>query len=637
MSWKGGTPRGPWGLNVTLLKWSAIVLPILFLVFLDVVRQTVFAGQAYILPGLSGLVFTYVFITVVVVLFSFGVFGLIERMQRRVLEQNRQLASLNEIAAAAGAQPQLQDLLDTALERVVLNLGVGAGLICLVDMERGEHSATSSRGLSPQMVQRLQRAMLQADPVASEVVRTGRPVIYERVFENPAVREAARREGIRSGISVPLKYEGEVRGILAIAARRERQFTDTEQQFLESIAGQLGMAIGNASLYEQSQLRNRELGALLAVGKVVTSSLDLESLLEAALDTLIQVTSADAAEAWLVEGEGLVMRCHRGAHREAFLEQTRFRLGQGIPGLVAQLRTPMLVHDLPTSGIFLRSEVIKAGYHTFCAVPLLRQDKVVGVLAVAALSPEALTSPWEVQLLDSMAEWLALGLENAHLYQQVQDMAVLQERERIAHEMHDGIAQLLGYVNAHTLAVRKLLADGRVAEGREELAKMGEVARDLYADVREGILSLRTAARPSGGLLPSLQEYAERYTDLSGVQVHLQGAAALGSTSLSPATEIQLMRILQEAMSNVRKHAMATRVEITCQQADGHLHVTIADDGHGFDLARLPATGWPRFGLQTMQERAAAVGGSLRIDSAPGRGTRVEVLVPLAPGQEAEP
>ncbi|MCH7706466.1 MAG: GAF domain-containing protein, partial [Chloroflexi bacterium] len=345
-----------------LLRWVAIVVPMLFIVAVDILRQTIFSHHAYVFPGYAGLVFTYVITLVAVVVFSYAIFGVIGRLQRSIVEQNR-----------------------------------------------------------------------------------------------------------------------------------------------------------------QSQLQNQELEALLAVGKVVTSSFDQDELLSTLLDTVVRVTSAQAAEVWRMDkADELTLRCHRGSHREAFLEKTSLRMGEGIPGIVAQSQEPMVVHDLPSDRRFLRQAVTRAGFHTFYAQPLHYQGKLVGVFAVAAMEEDALGETWEIRLMEGIGEWLAIAMENTRLYQQVQDFAVLQERERIAREMHDGMAQLLGYINTQTIAVRRLLSDKRYVESQEELTKMEEIARDLYADVREGILGLRTPALRRDGLIPALREYAERYTEMSGVRVEIQ-------------------------------------------------------------------------------------------------------------------
>jgi signal transduction histidine kinase len=566
-----------------------------------------------------------------VIVFSYAIFALVGNLQRKVLDQNRQLQGLNSIAKAAAAKPSLVDLLDTSLDNILSTMRADAGLVCLVDLNEEEHSAVCHRGFSPELVARIQRTKLQDDPIAAQVVRTGQIVVLERLFEDPRVSELAKREGVRSGLSAPLNFEGEVNGILVVATRGERHFTPDDQEFLHGIGGQLGMAIRNATLYEEAQLRNRELGALLEVGKAVASSLDLNELLNRSLDTIIEVTSAEEAEIWLVGPEEKVtLGCHRGPHRETFLERTEFLLGEGIPGIVAEDLEPIVVHDLASDPRFLRQRVVKEGFNTFCALPLRHQAKLVGVLTVAALSADALKRPRELHLLEGIGERLAVAVENARLYQQVQDLAVLQERERIAREMHDGMAQLLGYINTQTIAVRKFLSDGRIEQASVELTKMEDTARDLYADVREGILGLRLASMRHEGLVPALREYTERYMEMSGILVEIEVPPDAERSHLPPSVEIQLMRVVQEALTNVRKHSKASTVQVKFEpNGDNELRVTIADDGQGFEMDRPRSKGWPRFGLQTMRERAEAVGGALKIDSAAGKGTRVEILVPL--------
>ena len=223
--------------NLRVLKWLAIVLPILFLALVDVLRHTAFSDQSYAFPGVFGLIFTYAAIVAAVVLFSHTIFAFIARLQRRVIDQNRHLTALNSVASATAEKLRLEDILSTGLDHVIEALNADAGLICLVDQEHEEHTAVCVRGFSPEVAHRIQRAKLRGDPVAAEVVRTGRPVLIERVFDDPGVAERARQENIKSGISAPLKSEGEVNGILAVATHQERHFSEVDQDFLDGIGG----------------------------------------------------------------------------------------------------------------------------------------------------------------------------------------------------------------------------------------------------------------------------------------------------------------------------------------------------------------------------------------------------------------
>lgn len=230
------------------------------------------------------------------------------------------------------------------------------------------------------------------------------------------------------------------------------------------------------------------------------------------------------------------------------------------------------------------------------------------------------------------AELSALLAENVRLHEQVLDRAVLEERERIARELHDGLAQVLGYINTQTLAVKKLLESRRIGEAIGELGAMGAVSRDVYADVREAIVGLRAVPK---GLVPAIREYLSRLPYPSGCTIELRTVGDADEIVLMPSTEIQLVRIVQEALSNVRKHAGASHVDVIVERRNGEVGVEVVDDGSGFDPQLPDRTGWPKLGIQTMRERALAVGGTCAVVSAPGSGTRVVVHVPVLNEQEA--
>lgn len=381
-------------------------------------------------------------------------------------------------------------------------------------------------------------------------------------------------------------------------------------------------------LQEQLQRTNWDLAALLAVGTAATSSLDLDELLGRSTETLLQVTGVEEAEVWVVEGPEAVLRVHRGPAAPAFLTRTVFPLGEGFPGIIAETRGPLMTHQLSEEPRFLREEVTAAGFNTLGGWPLLRGGRVLGVLLVAARSPDALTAPGEIRLLEGIAEHLAVALENSLLHRQVQDAAVLEERERIAREMHDGLAQVLGYLNTQVLALRKLLASGATQAALEQLAAMQESVRALYADVREAILGLRSSPGERRGIESILREYLERYRSIAGFEIALEIAPEVETVHLARARQIQLLRIVQEALSNVRKHAGARRAMVALQRVGDALELRVSDDGIGFNLADRVATGWPRFGLQTMRERAEAIGGEFTLESTPGAGSTVLVRVP---------
>jgi signal transduction histidine kinase len=385
--------------------------------------------------------------------------------------------------------------------------------------------------------------------------------------------------------------------------------------------------------------RNAMLAALVAIGREAGSSLDLGELLDGSLAAIVEITSAEAAEVWLKEGEGeLVLAHHRGIAPEAFREKTRLGFGEGLPGIAAEQGTPIVVHDLPAERRFARPAIKRFGFESFCALPLRHRGETYGVLCVAARDREAMRDEAERGLLEGISERLAAAIENSRLHEQVLDAAVLRERERIARELHDGLAQVLGYINTQTLAVRKLLASGRSDDAAVQLEAMEKAAKRVYGDVREGIFNLRTPLSGSDRLADALRAYVHNYREMPGAPKAVEIVEEGKLPVLPPSSEIQLMWIVQEALNNVRNHAEAesATVRLSARNGDGLL-VSVEDDGRGFSPEqRAPRTGWPHFGLQTMRERAEAIGGRFEIDSRSDRGTAVRVRVPLS-GQNGAP
>ncbi len=235
-------------------------------------------------------------------------------------------------------------------------------------------------------------------------------------------------------------------------------------------------------------------------------------------------------------------------------------------------------------------------------------------------------------------------LAQAQLLQQQRALAALEERERLAREYHDSLGQTLGFVNVQAQAVREMLARGQTAPADTSLARLAEVVQEAQADVREYILGVKGSALTSRGLIPALEQYLRRFSDHYGLHTELILPDDWEGEAFEPIVEVQLLRIIQEALTNVRKHADARSVRLTFMCRAGQAQVVVEDDGRGFDPG--PHPGPPpilgegeregaHFGLRIMRERAAEVGGSFQVQSSPGHGTKVVVQAPLRHAQEA--
>jgi nitrate/nitrite-specific signal transduction histidine kinase len=263
---------------------------------------------------------------------------------------------------------------------------------------------------------------------------------------------------------------------------------------------------------------------------------------------------------------------------------------------------------------------------TLLAVPVTCSGPFRGNLYLADKETAPEFTDEDVDTLTRFAEAAAIAIDSVDLHQRLQALAVAEERVRIAREMHDGMAQVVAYVNTKAQAVQAFLEKGKQEEAVKQLDELARASRDVYHEIREGITALRTGVGPDQPFDETLRAYVERWREQSGIDAQLDLRAR---PSMTPLAELQLLRILQESLSNVRKHARAARVTVRLSQRDGCVHAAVQDDGDGFDTAATQREGFPRFGLAIMRERAQAIGGELSVESSPGGGTTVSIEVPL--------
>jgi signal transduction histidine kinase len=261
------------------------------------------------------------------------------------------------------------------------------------------------------------------------------------------------------------------------------------------------------------------------------------------------------------------------------------------------------------------------------SAPLQRGGQTIGLLGIGAPVSRGFDAD-EVETLASLANQATIALEHARLEARLRDLAVVEERERIARELHDGIAQVLGYVNTKSQAIDGHLAQGRVVEARTQVAELGSAARAVYVDVREAILGLRSPIEPGQRLGAAVEAHARRVATDSGFALDVDIPAEVRDLRLTSNVEAQVYRIVQEALTNIRKHASAHRVRVSMAIAGGQLSLTIDDDGRGL-VSAPPGTDVPRYGLRSMHERAASIGATLDVRDGWRGGVVVHLSMPL--------
>ena len=385
-------------------------------------------------------------------------------------------------------------------------------------------------------------------------------------------------------------------------------------------------AIIQASKRQRRQ--NAELLALHGAGVDVTAELSLDAVLNKVVERARTLVGARYGALSVVNHDGSIQTfLTSGVTPEQRAKIGPPPVGHGLLGVVLnegeRLRLPDIGSDPRSHGFPPNHPVM----HSLLAVPVTCKGPFVGNLYLSEKEHGGEFTRDDAATLERFAVQAAIAIDNAHLHRQVGDLAVAQERLRIAHEMHDGIAQVLGYVNTKVQAATEYIRRDKTDEGLEQLRQLAEAAREAYSDVRESIVDLRTLPGPSRSFHDVLQEYIDRWREQTGIVTRF---TIDPDVTLPAANELQLVRIIQESLTNVRKHSRATTASVEMHRRDGKLRLTVADNGAGFSQSTLSRSVFPRFGLSTMRERAESIGASFTIESTPGGGTTVCVDIPLS-------
>jgi nitrate/nitrite-specific signal transduction histidine kinase len=363
--------------------------------------------------------------------------------------------------------------------------------------------------------------------------------------------------------------------------------------------------------------REREAQALYQLGLKVASEAELDNILKLVAEESRQLLHADLAALCL---EGVGSQGHSVAAFSGSLTPSRPGEGAtvpqdgGAPAQASSVSCPLLAGAPGAS-------VLEA--------PLRAGEGHLGELCVASMRTRSF-SRGETELLGALADLSAIAIDNARLRERERYTAVLEERDRLAREMHDSLAQVLGYLHLKARALEKTAARDGLHELGTGLEEIASAADEAYADVREAIVGLKEPLN-GGGLSEALASYLEKFRRQSGIAAALELAEDV-PPELRPEVEVQLLRVVQEALTNVRKHAGARRARVRLGRENGWVELSIEDRGRGFDPATVEEDGDNHFGLRTMRERVERVGGVLAIETRRGRGTKVIARLPAKDG-----
>jgi signal transduction histidine kinase len=371
----------------------------------------------------------------------------------------------------------------------------------------------------------------------------------------------------------------------------------------------------------------RETSALQAMSDAVlaiAAELSVEAVLQRLVDSARELAGARYAAIGVPDGEGGFARfITSGMSDELVAAMGPLPRTHGMLGAMLEADGPHRSDDIRRHPRF-RGWWPRAHpqMRSFLGVPIVARGGNIGAFYLTDKVGAEEFDAEDQQLIEMLAAHAAIAIENARLYERSRELTVVEERNRVARELHDSVTQnLFGVVLAAESAAT--LLDRDPATARVQLQRVQELARAGMEELRSLIFELRPAALADEGLAATLRKHI-------GVlrRVHDQDIAlhVAGTPRLNGSADGDVFRIAQEAVNNALHHARASRIDVGLDARNGTLVLTVDDDGIGFDPAA-PALRARRLGLTSMEERARALGGALRIDSRPGEGTRVRLEV----------
>lgn len=421
---------------------------------------------------------------------------------------------------------------------------------------------------------------------------------------------------------------------MAVADFNVRLKAEKRDEFGELASGFNNMADQLQDLYtnlehrveEKSrsiEMKNRELTALYDVAAFLNSSTATEPMCDIILEKLVTLIDAHDGVVRLMDlkGEELKIVASRGVSKTFLNEELCLEVGSCLCGEAARDGIAMSV-DFSSPFQRLPMHTCKRdGFQSVVAIPIRSKQQVLGMINLFFETPRTLP-PSEIRLLESVGQHLGVAIENQRLIAREKEMAVSEERNLLAQELHDSIAQSLAFLNIQVQLLRDDLKQGQIATAMQGLEQIREGVQESYDDVRELLVHFRTRVG-SADLETAVRSALEKFEGQTGIRTTFAYRGKV--PDLPPEHVLQAMHIVQESLSNVRKHAKASHVDVELA-CDGKCSLSIRDNGIGFDVVH--DTGDTHVGLSIMRERAYRIEAELALESAPGRGTLMHLTLP---------
>lgn len=390
------------------------------------------------------------------------------------------------------------------------------------------------------------------------------------------------------------------------------------------------VAVKTRSLEE----KNRELEILYEIAAFLREPNDVDSLCKGFLERVQKTMGASASSARLLDldSRNLCMIVHDGLGEDFLDREEVLACGECVCGEAAQGSGGSLTLDVRNASLAVtRDACVRAGFQTVSATSITASKRALGVFNLYFNHAQPISDA-DRQLLETLGQQLGIAIENQRLHARERELAVSEERNLLARELHDSIAQGLAFLNLQVQMLERALAEHRTQDVNATVDMLRQGIQESYEDVRELLVHFRTRVEQQdldAAIAAALRRLAEQTGVATDLDVQGDGAP------LDPEAETQVLYIVQEALSNVRKHAGASTVAVSVRRGRDGLAVTVRDDGVGFVEDGDTSDGEAHIGLHIMRERAMRIGGQFAVRSSPGRGTEIRLQLPRTNTVEA--
>lgn len=558
-----------------------------------------------------------------------------KQTEAEIAQRNANLAAQNTIAAVLSRSIDLDIVLDTALDAVLSIVEMEVGLVFLWDPTLEELTLKSYRGPVALSGSKGSQDEWSCCAMISDRAMNDLQAVVKPVRECPAanISPFVAREGLETLISVPLASSGKALGALTLGSKKITPIQPPELELLTIIGQQIGMAIENAHLYKKSEQVAQELTLLHQISIDLISTFSIPRIYEQIVERSLKLLNCQSAciFGWDVEQQApQILAC--SGFNEA---ETDFLPPQAdLSGCLRELidcETLSVIDDTQADTRLPAIWREKFNIQALVCVPIKGLNEPFGTLF---LMDRQITRRWrndELVLIESFVNRAAVALMNARLHQQLEWAAALEERQRIAADIHDGLAQTVSLLGLQIDGAMELVINGSSQKAIEELSTTRETVRQVSVEVRRSIAILQGPPQPRR----SIQELLSNLPGQLSIDERTSPIKFIFNIDeplfLSQEQGNQALFVIQEALLNAHRHAHARNISVVLDRYEQEISISVVDDGIGFE----PSSRWwenhqNHFGLGIMHSRAARVGARLQVDSAPGKGTQVTLGLPLA-------